>query len=237
MKANEKMKFDPNLLCPLCCENPAVHNGRKWTHREHIPPRSLFISAPSNLITIPCCNECNEGTSKHDLDFKIFLGIREGHKKPEIWIDTLRTLNQSDIRKKKKQTIIDRTSKLVFQTREGWFGHMIPFKKYPITIVIKKIIRGLYWHLTHKYIPPTAEIAIKYLRQGEPVPPEIQKILNQYGQILSRGKDFRVQYTIAKNHEFASMWKLSFYNEDCFIVIVASDLKKPKTLSDTTKIL
>ena len=42
--------------------------------RDHVPPENLFPKPrPSNLITVPCCKVCNEGFSKLDEQFRVFV--------------------------------------------------------------------------------------------------------------------------------------------------------------------
>ncbi len=42
----------PPLLCYLC--------GKPATTKDHVPPKTLFAPPrPHNLITLPCCAECN----------------------------------------------------------------------------------------------------------------------------------------------------------------------------------
>jgi hypothetical protein len=62
--------------CIYCLANDA-------TTKDHVPPKGLFIGIqnPSNLITVPCCQECNSGFSKDDEYFLIFLTLIEGNLK------------------------------------------------------------------------------------------------------------------------------------------------------------
>lgn len=50
---------------------------------DHIPPKGLFPRPlPNNLLTIPCCRQCNNGFSRDDEFFRLIatLGL---HKSPE----------------------------------------------------------------------------------------------------------------------------------------------------------
>ena len=41
---------------------------------DHVPPENLFPKPrPSNLITVPCCNDCNGSYSKLDEQFRAFI--------------------------------------------------------------------------------------------------------------------------------------------------------------------
>src|SRR4051812_4977015 len=52
---------------------------------DHIPPRNLFIRPRLRLITVPCCDECNKGTSKDDEYLRIALALRhEARQHPSL---------------------------------------------------------------------------------------------------------------------------------------------------------
>src|SRR5947209_12050685 len=38
---------------------------------DHIPPKSMFGTKPSNLITVPSCPDCNGGSSADDEYFRL----------------------------------------------------------------------------------------------------------------------------------------------------------------------
>ena len=45
---------------------------------DHIPPSSIFAKPkPNNLITVPSCHYCNQGSSKDDEYFRLTLTIRK----------------------------------------------------------------------------------------------------------------------------------------------------------------
>ena len=214
-------RYDPNMLCPLCGERVPHNNGRKWIAREHVPPKSLFVDGTPDLITVPSCNECNNLTSKDDLDFQHAIGIYTGSVSGSRWQKTLHSLNKNSIRKKKKLSILENASPLLTRTNAGWWGHQIKIEKRPIETVVKKIVKGLHWHFTGNVLPHDVNVIIKFLRQGEDLQKELQDILNQYGKIHSIGSSsFSAHYAIAEDHDHASMWKLTFDQQDCFFVII-----------------
>jgi hypothetical protein len=67
---------------------------------DHVPPESLFEAhLRSNLITVPCCRECNNAASKDDQYFLVFIALREDAKlKTEhdrLWQKARRTLKRT----------------------------------------------------------------------------------------------------------------------------------------------
>jgi len=58
------------------CEDTACYlcKGTENLTRDHIPPLNLFPKeSRKNLITVPCCKECNEAFSKVDEQFRVFI--------------------------------------------------------------------------------------------------------------------------------------------------------------------
>ena len=52
---------------------------------DHIPPACLFPAPrPSDLVTVPCCLDCNKGASKDDEYFRMMLVMRRGATHPAI---------------------------------------------------------------------------------------------------------------------------------------------------------
>ena len=57
----------------LCC----YCGFREATTKDHIPPKAIFNKPrPSNLVTVPCCFECNNDASKTDERFKTYIGLQ-----------------------------------------------------------------------------------------------------------------------------------------------------------------
>ena len=66
-----KKSRNPRIgICTYC--------GRKrQITKDHIPPKNLFPKPrPSDLITVPCCLECNQRISKDDEYFRLVITMR-----------------------------------------------------------------------------------------------------------------------------------------------------------------
>ena len=47
---------------------------RRTLSRDHVPPANLFSTPrPSNLVTVPCCDACNNAASKDDEYFRLAI--------------------------------------------------------------------------------------------------------------------------------------------------------------------
>jgi hypothetical protein len=64
-------KTRPKLTCIYC-------GVREGTTDDHIPPRGLFASPRPNLVTVPCCEECQGVQQKDDEYFIRTIVFKRG---------------------------------------------------------------------------------------------------------------------------------------------------------------
>src|SRR5208283_1170426 len=126
-------------------------------HMDHVPPESLFESrARSNLVTVPCCRNCNNTASKDDQYFLVFIALREGGKRqPEhdnLWQKFLRTLRRKEASKFRQKVI----SKIKFVQPITPTGIIlpralsIPIDGLRVVRIVIRIVKGLYFHETRR---------------------------------------------------------------------------------------
>jgi hypothetical protein len=61
----------PASRCYLC-------GGTQDLTRDHVPPANLFLEPrPTNLITVPCCRNCNQSYSLDDEAMRAWLSAAE----------------------------------------------------------------------------------------------------------------------------------------------------------------
>src|SRR5947209_4210448 len=68
----------PGENCTYC--------SAKATTRDHVPPRCLFPKPmPPDLVTVPCCKDCNQKASLDDEYFRTALAMRDDlYERPEV---------------------------------------------------------------------------------------------------------------------------------------------------------
>lgn len=128
--------------------------------RDHIPPKTLFPKPrPSNLITVPCCKNCNGSFSLDDEYFQIMLSLRiDVHKKDSVqknWKKILRGLKRSESAGFYK-SIMSSIKKRNVKTKDGIYLGKI--STYDIDVervknISDRIIQGLYFNITGNRIP------------------------------------------------------------------------------------
>lgn len=67
----------------LCAIRPAT------TH-DHVPPKGLFKGLEAQLITVPACSICNNGSSSDDEDLRFFISAQIGKQtsgSAKLWED------------------------------------------------------------------------------------------------------------------------------------------------------
>ncbi len=129
--------------------------------RDHIPPRSLFPKPrPSNLITVPCCRNCHEKLTEKDEYFRNFLIFSpqcRGHV-------AARQLQKSGLRSLQDPNAGELSNPLFNFRNRRWPGNLLSSLPFDygasvapdderIEAVIERIIVGLFWKETDKYLP------------------------------------------------------------------------------------
>lgn len=129
--------------------------------RDHIPPRSLFPKPrPTNLLTVPCCRSCHEKLTEKDEYFRNFLIFSpqcRGH-------DAARQLLKSGLRSLQDPNAGELSSPLLHFRNWRWSGNLLSSLPFDygasvapdderIEAVIERIIVGLFWKETDKYLP------------------------------------------------------------------------------------
>jgi hypothetical protein len=144
-KQNKSYTLGRNgTLCAYC--------GKPATSRDHIPPKSLFLSPrPENLITVPACAECNNGASSDDTVFRDELSIMAGSfgesaPAAELRKSSLRSIQRTKQRLKRIVT----EGRLVERYSPGGIflgkGYIVPMPPEARVRVLTRIVRGLHWH-------------------------------------------------------------------------------------------
>lgn len=138
-------------------------------HREitddHIPPKNLFPKPlPQNLITVPSCMICNEGTSKDDEYFRLILSLRdETFDHPSVqnnWPKIKRSL-ECKSHGGLRRILIDSTQFVNLRSNAGLYlgkaGVIEPDSKR-MDKVLRRIAKGLFYSETGYRLPDNYDI-------------------------------------------------------------------------------
>ena len=125
------------------CGNPA-------TTREHIPPDGIYPDPkPPNLITVPACGQCNEGSSRDDQYFIWFVATASSEDSLAKELINKRILKGFRQRPALLRSIMKKATKVNVYSEGGIFLGQQPAFAYDykrIHRVVDKIVRGLFYH-------------------------------------------------------------------------------------------
>jgi hypothetical protein len=197
-------------ICVLC-------GVRAATTSDHIPPKSIFPKPrPSDLITVPACFHCNNSSSRHDEEFRVFLSAQIGmgsEATRKLWKhDALRTLHHN---RRLRDHVVNRSWLVDVRTPAGvYLGQRrvleIPFRAY--NSVINRTVRGLYYHHFGKILGRRVACQVKTLHS---VPSELKPIVQRMS-LSSVGNDaLFYRFSRAEDSPLDSMWFLLFYDRYC----------------------
>lgn len=213
------MKKSDSVLCCYCGNNVA-------TTKDHIPPKSIFTKPrPSDLITVPCCFECNNKVSSIDERFKAYLGLhvaRSGGLADKFFKQG--TLPTTRHNRSLKNTVLTSTKRIFLY--DGF--DPVPREMYLAKwdneahdVTIERITRGLFYYHYGKIIGNDASIQVSFFDK----PPGnfgYQLEANSVGNGL-----FNYKYAKAEDCVYSSIWLLEFYGSHFAgaLVSVRKDLK------------
>jgi len=205
-----------NKICCLC-------GLRKADTRGHLFPKGLFNTPrPSNLPRrIPTCNECDNGLSKDEEDFRTFLGMGmayESNAGKRIWTEKIRPALKTRL----KQRIRPMVKQLRILDKSGTVVGYLPIGQIDrdsANRVLRKIAKGLYYLDTQRVLPSEVEILVGYYTENPKIisPPLDEAIRGAKKIRLGEGEVTYWRNTIKDNPEESLTW-IRFYKDKVFLI-------------------
>lgn len=196
----------------------AICGIRDATGRDHVPPRNIFPKPwPSNLITVPACEECNNRSSPNDEEFRVSLSLLAGSESPEtraLWKEgALRTLRRN---RKLHREVLRRFVKVDVKSPGGIYLHtadavMVP--KKGIHSVLQRTIRGLYFHHFGECLGERARCDVKQYEDPAQIDDELLRLIRGLQTHSIANGLFRYRYDRAGDEPLASIWLMMFHNQ------------------------
>lgn len=139
---NKKLK---SRECVYCGNTKHITN-------DHIPPKNLFPPPrPNNLITVPCCQNCNQNASKDDEYFRDMLTMRiDTYEHPDVtknWQTVLRSLNNPH-KTGMRKSIMSTLKEVSLYTPAGIYlgkSGMLQVDVERLLKVTERIIKGIFY--------------------------------------------------------------------------------------------
>ncbi len=209
-------------LCAYC-GNPA-------TTRDHLPSKNLFTPPlPDNLITVPACDQCNNGASDDDEVFRNQLSIMAGSfgesaKAAERLQPTMRGIRRN---KAMAERIIRGAQLVERYTTSGLYlgyGYSVPVVPGVEKRVITRIVRGLYWHHLQRRLGADAQVTLIFIDKRTP---QWQEALYSFQplhlrhEVIGDGETFQYLYGWATDDPVFSVWFLIFFKGNGEQIVLA----------------
>lgn len=203
--------------CVYCGKNSGVGT------RDHIPPRCFFPDPkPKDLITVPCCNKCNNEKSRLDQLMVLYLTsntyVEDSPEAIMVNENQLRGFHRTRADKLRKRFL--RNSKWVPQySPQGlYFGHRLRllYDTRSFDEFCGFLVKGYYYYIFGKRLDDS------YGVMNHPVPfldeSDLQLIKDVFGPVIRRDADkawtgiFSCKGLQAEGDEFCSAWVFRFYD-------------------------
>jgi hypothetical protein len=198
---------------------------RKETTRDHVISKNLFTSSykKKNVITVPCCEECNKGFSLDEEYFRFFLsgsGLEHSQQANELFSTKVKRCVQR--RPQIVSKLLNQMRLIDGYTKSGiYIGKKTRFsitdedwKRY--CNVLDKYIKGLFFH-EFKQILPLGHSIVHFLGTEE----MIENFASTRGNIDNQ-EIYAYVYSYVPN-TYESIWVIEFFRSIFFVSFVARD--------------
>jgi hypothetical protein len=217
-----------NTICCICGKSPA-------STRDHIPPDGIFPDPkPKDLITVPACVKCNQGSSLNDEYFRAVIAIAYGNNDLAAQLVYKNIIKRFRKKPALLQSIVKSEKKVDVHSEGGiYLGKLPAIKCDPqrVCSVIDKIVRGLFWHETNEILG--TDYCVSRTMFNPELPDEAKdRIRSLPIKRVGDGKVFSYRYLLDQKDHRISCWFLMFFDATLFMVFTkqnGNELGKPRT--------
>lgn len=213
-------------MSPLTSKQSCIYCGATDSlTADHVPPKCLFPDPkPSDLITVPACEPCNNSLKLDDEYFRI-CALSQAYEDPvgeKLWQNKVigSTLKRSPTL---RSALIQKITTVELRSPAGLYLGATPglkFDRQRVDRVINRTVRGLLWH--HYRVKPGADI--KFLTWKDPEVSSFQHILNSGTNLSSIGGGvFQYRHSTTIEDSEQSVWFLRFYGKTTFLIVLVRD--------------
>jgi hypothetical protein len=211
--------------CVYCFNSPGVT-------KDHVPPKSFFPRPrPADLITVPCCQKCNQGSEKDEELFLATFMFSDAGSTPtgkRLWDEKLDRMYQKNLGLKK--TVARMLSHKQAYTPAGlYLGRRMTISvDHPrLERVVEKIVRGLYYYEYGDLMPANVKVMTLFLNTDV-----MLRAAQQHFRELTAGKRmwsgiFEYCHNRVRESPEQSMWHIRFYACINFWIITGDDTTEP----------
>jgi hypothetical protein len=196
--------------CTYCGEIRPLSKG-------HVPPRNLFPKPyPTNLITVPSCDECNSGSSKDDEYFRLMISVR-GDIDSHSEIPLIQEKIISSMSKRKQigfGKLFLASSRLIARTKpDGLYIGVSPVvivKTSRMMSVASRIVKGLFYHERKVRLPSSYKATAFPIRYKDLSDPALSTLRALSSKVIGKGV-FSYKCQFLEDDPNESGWLMFFY--------------------------
>lgn len=195
--------------CYLCGVSLVKNVNRS---RDHVPPDCIYPpKKPPNLITIPCCKDCNKKYERLDEKMRNCFGIIAGKKAGVAGNIAMKQLSTS--RKWLNAFLSHTREHPVLTDSDGNHCLVYYFDKEELRTWLIRVVKGLFYHRFKTRINDAAIFKIEPCPEIVPHPSDTFPMEN--------GLEFRPYFTYGLIREInTDAWVIIFYDHLIFLVSV-----------------
>jgi hypothetical protein len=212
-RKSEKSKGEAknDECCYLCL-------SKDYLTRDHVPPQNLFIPPlPSNLITVPCCKDCNASFQLDDEAFRAFASAYIAKSQVGRWIWDNKVVGSTFKRSPKfQQSLAKSLIKVPIRTPLGEIEmNAITFPQERANRYLIRLTKGL----LHKFYPNIDYRDAQFIVIQVSITQELINWLYKTITYDERGDGvIRFWRWIARDSKATGLWVYVFYDGLCFQV-------------------
>jgi hypothetical protein len=189
--------------------------------RDHIPPENIFPKPkPTNLITVPCCRKCNEGFSKDDEAFRLWVASSVGRSPAGDWIWEKKVVG-STLRRSPKllENIQPFFGKDWMETPHGKIEmDTLAFPPERMNRYLVRLTKGLLCAFYPAYDYSKDVFAPRHIQQTQKNLAGVRDLICHLKYIERGERVFRAWHGISVDSGKSGAWVYTFYDGACFIV-------------------
>lgn len=222
-------------ICALCGVHPA-------TSAEHVPAKQLWEPPrPSDLITVPACEHCNQGTQPDDDYFRSTLAL-VAEQTPSATLEKIRpNVTRAFARPQGAGLRSHFEQRMSFRPLGGGVIHqpVLDADSARVNKVVTKHALGLFYHVAQHPLSPAYGIIVLPMRWLDRIPAEdrpiwesaIERALGGHQQAISDGSVFKFALKIADDepNDFAAV--LRYYDNFAYAARSCELAAAPATVS------
>ena len=189
---------------------------------EHIPPDGFFLEPkPTNLITVPCCEACNNGHSKKDDLFRLVTSFAHNKNAAArlLWDKKVAPNTLAEGRQKHEvRALVRNATPVTLRTPNG--DKVFPFISVPPEHILPSVIRitkGLLWTYHPEVDYKSTQFKVTQIHQYR-----VQEAVDCLGHTLHEERGDGVFHFwrgfLSESPRYGMYWLFVFFGSCAFLI-------------------